>query len=237
MIGSYFPGLPLTPTTVTRGNASVRAVRLFGAVIAALALLSACTSSGGKGPTASPSVQTQTVTQTTTPAPGPTAPISTGPTTSATASDCPYLSRSVATPRSGMRLDRITVLHSGGKIVGCRFYGLQHPNASCSESCLAGERLPPASQPAIEMKIVRYPSANAAHNALATRFTSAGSIEQDKIGSDTGLCFETDFYAKDKGTDWACAFTLDTRLIIVRTVITKGALSALAVARAFAKNL
>ena len=137
-----------------------------------------------------------------------------------------------------MRLDRITVLHSGGAIVGCRFYGLQKGNASCPQvSCLDKENLPPANQPAIEMKIVRYPSANAAHNALATRFATESDIEQDKIGSGTGLCFETDFFAPDKGTDWACAFTLDTRLIIVRTVITKGALSALLVARAFAKNL
>lgn len=220
----------------------MRAVRQLGAVVGTLitflALLCACTSSGSKHPSASPSVQTQTVTQTTTPPP-PSAvpPISTGPTTAATASDCPYLSRSAATLKSGMRLDRITVLHSGGKIVGCRFYGLQHPNSSCSQSCLTKEYLPPANQPAVEMKIVRYPSATAAHNALATRFTNEGNVQQDKIAGGTGLCFQTDFYAKDKGADWSCAFTLEARLILVRTVVTSPSSTALAVAEGFAKNL
>jgi hypothetical protein len=216
----------------------VRAVLRLGALVAALAVLCACTSSGGTPSTPAPSVQTKTVVHTRTPSAGPTAPVSTGPTTAAKITTCPLLAQSTAADRLGMRLDKITALRSDGRVVGCRFYALQHPNASCSESCLQGEHLPPAKQPAVEIITARYPSITAAHNAFVLLGEKGHNVQQDDIlGQAPGLCFQTDFYPKDKGTDWACAFNKGARLIVVRTVVTSPALSAIQVARAVAKNV
>jgi hypothetical protein len=216
----------------------VRAVLRLGVLAAALALLGACTSSGDASKTPSPSVQTKTIVHTKTPSSGPTAPVSTGPTTAAVASKCPLLAQSAAVHRGGMRLDKITVLRSGGKVVGCRFYGLQHPTAECGASCLAGEHLPPATQPAIEITTARYPSMVAAHNAFVVLGEKGRNVQQDTIvGEGPGLCFQTDFYPKDKGRDWACAFNVGAKLVVVRTVVTSPALSAIQVARAVAKNV
>jgi hypothetical protein len=210
----------------------VPAVRQLGAALAAVALLGACTSGGGADPTPTPSVRTQTVTHTTTPTPGPSAPVSTGPTVAATASDCPFLRQQAAANRVGMRLERITVLRSGGKIVGCRFYALQ--NSPLAES----EHLPGPDQPAIEIKTVLYPSMIAAHNAFVTLGSKGANVQQDAIvGQAPGLCFQTDFYAKDKGKDWACAFNLGRRMVLVRTVVTSSEVSAISVSRAVAKGL
>jgi hypothetical protein len=211
-------------------------------VLAALVMLAACTHGSG-GPTSAPStvIQTQVITKSASPPPPVkiVAPIKTGPTTAAIANACPFLDEQPAVNKVGMRLDKITVLRSGGKTVGCRFYGLQHPNASCDASCLTKENLPGPHQPAIEIETYRYPSAKDAYNGFVSMSKKEGSnIQQDSIvGKSPGLCFETHFYPTDKGTDWACAFHKGATGVMVRTVVTKAALSVRNVARAIAARV
>jgi hypothetical protein len=206
-------------------------MRRAAVAVLAVVLLASCTSGGGTS-SSSPSVRTETVTQTRPATGAPTAPISTGPTRATTAATCPLLGKQEAADHVGMRLARITVLHSGGKVVGCRFYALQ--NSPLSQS----EHLPGPKQPVIEITTVRYPSELAAHNAFVRvaeqgRNTQTASI----VGQAPGACFQTDFYAKDDGKDWACAFSKGDTMVLVRTVVTSPALSAILVARAVAERL
>ncbi|MGH8861735.1 MAG: hypothetical protein ACRDVG_10975 [Jatrophihabitantaceae bacterium] len=196
-------------------------------------LLAACTSSGGGVPT-STVTQTQSVigTHTTTPSIGPTAPVPTGPTTAARAAACPLLPKQQAADRVGMRLDRITVLHSGGTVVGCRFYALQGSPLSHSE------HLPGPDQPAIEIETVRYVSPIAAHNAFVRLARTGANPQRADISVDNiGVCFQTAFYQPDNGRDWACAFSVGTLAVIVRTVVVKPALNVVQVSRAVARQL
>ena len=145
----------------------------------------------------------------------------------------------VGQPRiGGMRLDRITVLRSGGRTVGCRFYGLQHPTADCSATCLAGEKLPGPHQPAIEIESVRYPSDLAAHNALVLNSRKGANVQQAAIlGQAPGLCYQLDFYPKDHGTDWTCAYNKGRRLVTVRTVVTSPAFTVIRLTREVGRKL
>src|SRR4051794_41957207 len=96
------------------------ACRIGGFVAALLGAgaLGACTAKSGGSPS-SPStvVRTQTVVGTRPASHPPSSPVSTGPTTAATAASCPLLATQSAADRVGMRLDRITVLKSSGKVV------------------------------------------------------------------------------------------------------------------------
>ncbi len=235
-------GARITMPRSHRGEDIVRVALRVVAVLTALTVLSACTFRSGGKSSAAPSTAVQTQIVTTTPSQSPiriVPPIKTGPTTAATASTCPLLDEASATKRGGMRLGKITVLRSGGRVVGCRFYGLQHPNASCDASCLQKERLPGPNQPAIEIETYRYPSAKDAHNGFVRMSEQQGTnLQQDKIvGQAVGLCFQTHFYANDNGTDWACAFSKGTTVAVVRTVVTSPALTAILVARAVASRV
>jgi hypothetical protein len=205
----------------------------FGALVVGMALLlSACTSSGGT-PTSSDPVQTETIvsTRTATPSIGPTAPISTGPTTAADASTCPLLSLATAAPRIGMRLARVSVLKSGGKVVGCRFYALQNSPLHNSE------HLPPANQPAIEITTARYASDIAAHNAFVLVATKGNNPVQASMGVDnTGVCYQIPFFVNDKGKDWACAFSIGKTMVQVKTVALLS-FNVIAVAREVARKI
>jgi hypothetical protein len=206
------------------------------AVVGAALAVSACTSSGAD-PT--PTL-TQTVTSTRTPSPssiGPTAPVVAGPTTTAAATACPLLAQQTAASQVGMRLDRITVQRSGGKVVGCRFYALEHPNAQCDATCLANEHLPPGNQAVIEIVTTRYPSVIAAHNAFVISTHGGSNPQQVTVSVDnTGVCFQIPFYSKDHGTDWACAFSVDKTAVVVKTVASES-LNVVAVAREIARKV
>lgn len=195
-------------------------------------LLLACTSGGQTGVTTAPA-PTRTVvrTETTTPSIGPTDPVSTGPTTAAPAGACPLLPTQEAADRVGMRLERITVLRSGGRVVGCRFYALQDSPLHNSE------HLPGPNQPAVEIETVRYHSADAAHNAFVLVARRGSNPQQARIGSTTGVCFQTAFYRRDQGRDWACAYNLGPTVVVVRTVVLSPALNVIEVARAVAQRL
>lgn len=132
-----------------------------------------------------------------------------------------------------MRLDRITVQSSLGKVVGCRLYALEHPTSECDTSCLAGENLPPGSQPAIEIESTNYSSSPAARAAFIRIAKAGTALQQDKIASgNTGLCFQTDFWTKDAGKDWACTFSEGSTVVVIRTVVTSPALDVVELAQA-----
>lgn len=171
-------------------------------------------------------------TRTATPSVGPTAPVRTGPTTAATAASCPLLGEQATADRVGMRLERITVLHSGGRVVGCRFYALQ------DSPLHASEHLPGPHQPAVEVLLTRYPSSVAAHNAFV-RLADKGTTPQVEVinPGNRGVCYRTEFYPKDHGRDWACAFSLGTTAVEVRTVVVSPALNVVLVAREVAGKL
>jgi hypothetical protein len=128
-----------------------------------------------------------------------------------------------------MRLARITVLKADGKLVGCRFYALQGSPLAVSE------HLPGPNQPAIEITSTRYPDATSAHNAFVALAEKGRNVQQATIsGDNVGLCFQTDFYPNDHGTDWACTYSVGTMLVLVKTVVTSPALNAIEIAKAVA---
>ncbi|WP_375484856.1 hypothetical protein [uncultured Jatrophihabitans sp.] len=191
-------------------------------VLATLALLVAgCTS--GSGPSSSAPTSAPVATSSSTVgSPSATAPVSSGPTTASASRSCPVVAASVVHDTLGVRLGRTTVLRSGGTTVGCRFYAQQRPNSDCGASCLAGERLPGPNQPVAEVTTQRYPSAIAAHNAFVRRAGSAPGVTQVEVGGVTGLCFQNDFYPRDRGQDWACTVNKGLVVVLVRTVDTTG---------------
>lgn len=202
-----------------------RTVLLAGLGAALLTLVSACTSSGKPAPVTT-STQVQTVTETASPSISPTTapvgmptPVHTGPTTTASVSDCSLLPTDQALYQGGMRIGRVTAQRSGGKVVGCRLYGLQQPNAQCDATCLAGERLPPGNQPVIQIETTRYRFARDAHNAFVlTARAGSQPLQKQLGGGHVGVCYQTDFYPKDHGKDWACAFSVGSTAVVVKTV-------------------
>lgn len=155
------------------------------------------------------------------------------------ASSCPLMAEQRLAKMVGMRLDRVAVLKSGGKVVGCRFFALQHPNAQCDASCLANEKLPGSHQPAVEIQTYRYPDANAAYNAYVRLATKEGHQLQRAaiVGTTPGLCYQMSFWRKDNGHDWACAFSNGITMAVVRTVVVKAAFSVAKVAKVVAGEL
>lgn len=206
---------------------------LLGALAAAApaVLLLACTGASSGGGPSVPGTRTVVHTATLTPTIGPTAPVSAGPTTATSADACPLLPTQQAADRIGMRLARIIVLRSSGKVVGCRFYALQNSPLHNSE------HLPGPHQPAISIETVRYHSADAAHNAFVLVARRGSNPQQAAIGATTGVCFQAPFYPRDHGRDWACAYNLGPTVVIVRTVVVSPALNVVEVARAVASRV
>lgn len=148
-------------------------------------------------------------------------PLSTAAVVERTAAGCPYIAIDVASEDVGYRLDRITVLIRSGRVVGCRFYALQHTTAQCDQACLDHERLPPADVPGIEIRATRYKTATDAHNAFVLAAEAGRDVQRATIeSSNTGLCYRTTVWAHDNGTDWACAFSKGSTAIVIRTVVT-----------------
>jgi hypothetical protein len=162
-------------------------------------------------------------------------PIRTGPTVAAKARSCPFLDAQSAASRVGMRLDAIKILSSGGRVIGCRFYPLGHPTAQCDRTCLAGEHLPPASQPALEITSARYATTVDAHNAVVLLARAGTNPQQAQIAAGIiGVCYQTEFYPKDRGQDWACAFNKATVVVVVHTAVVDPSYNAVQVAKGVA---
>ena len=213
---------------------TVRSIRRAAVALLALTALTgalaACTKSNGPS-----SVQTSTIVSTVTHSASPVDanPLSTGAVTAKTVSACPYLSITSAKDNAGMRLDKITELIQDGKTVGCRFYPLAHPNAQCGASCFAGEHLPPGTQVAVQLQATKYASATAARNAFIILSRSGTNVQQEQItSSNTGLCFQINFWSHDNGKDWACAFSKGTTEVVIKTVVTDPAQNVVQIAQA-----
>jgi hypothetical protein len=177
------------------------------ALLLAAAAVAGCTSSGpAAGPTSHGASGSTSAGR------PDTRPIATGPTWAATAPSCPFAGRTFVRDTMGMRLGRITVLRSGGRTVGCRFYALQ------DSPLHAKEHLPGPNQPAVEIVTARYASPVAAHNAFVLRAGQGRHSARTDLGRTVGLCFQTPFYPKDHGTDWACAASLGHVEVLVRSV-------------------
>jgi hypothetical protein len=196
-----------------------RGPALLAAFIVAGLSLTACTSNSPAGR----STVTTVITTTTVPNPTPTTPVESGPTTSADAASCPWVTQDFVKQTIGMRLARIAVLRTGGgagTVVGCRFYALQNDPLAVSE------HLPGPNQPAVEIVTQRYPDAVAAHNAFVVTAEAGSNLQQVPVNATvTAVCFQTNFDPVDHGTDYACAVSKNDIELVVRSVDTTGALS------------
>ena len=188
--------------------------------------LAACTSSGS-APAPAPAT---TISSTVTVAPStPPAP-SSGPTKAAAAGSCPLVPVAYVHQTMGMRLGRLTVLRSGGRTVGCRFYALQ--------GSFANEHLPGPHQPVVEIATWRYATPVAAHNAFVLAARTGRNPQQTPLGrGGTGLCYQAAFYPKDHGQDFACGASLGTVRVLVRTVDTTSTINTAAVTRAVLRRV
>jgi hypothetical protein len=130
-----------------------------------------------------------------------------------------------------MRLAKERVLTSGGKQIGCEFFAIQGSPLATSE------RLPGPNQPVLRITSARYASALEAHNAMVLLAEAGTNPQQVTVArGNIGLAFQTDFYPPDQGTDWACAFTAGTTLVVLHTVVTSPALNAIEIAKAVARK-
>ena len=189
-------------------------------VVALIGTVSACTKST---PTVvATTTTTQTITRT--PSSGPTGPVSTAPLVEKPSASCPLIGYDEARSDAGFRLQTtIGTLTQDGKFAGCRFYPNPFP----------GERLPPATQVAIEIVVSPYASVDAAHNAFIQLAEAGKNFQQETIASgNTGLCYQTTLWAPDNGTDWACTFAKGSKVVVIRTVVTSPALNVLEIAQA-----
>jgi hypothetical protein len=150
-----------------------------------------------------------------------------GPTTVTAAAACPLLRQQFVANTIGMRLARITVARNRGRVTGCRFYALQHSALHDSE------HLPGPHQPAVQITIVRYPTATSAKSGVAAHVALGTAAQRARFGPDTfGACFRAAFYAPDHGTDWGCAVGAGTDEVLVQTVDTTTALDVVTLTKA-----
>lgn len=195
-------------------------------ILAACALtpLAGCTSTPRQPPTTPDVTVTHTQTATRTVAPDPH-PIVAGPTSSAAARSCPLMAKQTAADNVGMRLARITVLRSGGTVIGCNFFALQGSPLATSE------HLPGPKQPVISIVTSRYGTALAAHNAMVLLARAGTSGSQVQLhGGTVGVVYRTNFDPHDHGRDWVCAFARGTALTVIKTVVTDTSVNAVALA-------
>ncbi len=209
--------------------------RIAAALVAVMALATACTASSSAS--RSPSVSTTpTVAVVTTP-PATTAPRTTAPKpfvpkafttlpaspdqtarTGEKAADCPYVATRKAWDLEGNRMGLTTTF--GASPVGCRFYFLYADH-----------------HVVLEIAPTRFTSNVLAHNAMvltAEKGTEA-AIPRSAGGLDA-VVFRTKFYGPDGASDWACAFTKGTTMVVIRTDQTNTSEDAVNVAKAIVSH-
>ena len=128
---------------------------------------------------------------------GPQAPMPAG----FTEAPCPYIDTQTAANLEGNRIYR-TATSTGAGPVTCRFYFW------CCDF-----------HATLEIQPVTYPSADAAYNAMVLagkRGTNVTGVPGLIPGVDAVL-YQTPFYGRDDGRDWAAAFAKGTTMVIVRT--------------------
>jgi len=98
--------------------------------------------------------------------------------------------------------------------------------------------LPPGNVPGVEILLAKYGSPLGAHNAFVSTAKNGADYQRVKIEpGNTGICYRTSVWRKDKGTDWACAFSKGKIAVVIRTIVTTGAYSVVQVAQAIARKL
>jgi hypothetical protein len=180
-------------------------------------------------------VATSTIvsTVTVTPTIGPTAPVNAGPTTTTTIASCPLISTDNLHLDVGQRLAKVTEQYAGGRLVGCTWYPLTHPTSQCPETCFLREDLPPGSQADVKISSSTYASTDAARAAFIRLAERGTGVERDQVASNnTGLCFKTNFWAHDDGSDVACTFAVGTRVVLINTVVIDASTDVVLVAQA-----
>ena len=195
-------------------------------LLGVLGTLAGCTSSGT---TPSPAPGT-TISSTVTVAPSTPPMPSAAPTHVTAAEFCPLVSTAFVHDTMGMRLGRLTVLRSGGRVVGCRFYALQ--------GSFSNEHLPGPHQPAVEITTWRYATALAAHNGFVLAARAGHDPQQTPLGrGGTGVCYQAPFDPKDHGQDFACGASVGVVRVLVRTVDTTSTFNTAAVTRAVLRRV
>ena len=153
-----------------------------------------------------------------------------GPIRETKAHSCPLAGAQFVRDTMGMRLGRITRLHGGGA-TGCRFYALQ-------DSALhASEHLPGPKQPVLEIVVRRFPTPVEAHNAVVLVARAGRDAQRVDLGRAVGACFQTAFYPKDRGKDYACAANVGRIEVVVHSVDTTGTYSTATVTRAVLRRV
>ena len=142
-----------------------------------------------------------------------------GPIREVKAKSCPLATTDFVRNTMGMRLGRVTRLHGNG-ISGCRFYALQ------GSSLHASEHLPGPDQPVLEILTRRFGLPYEARKAMLFLAQAGKNGQHVPIGkAGGGVCFQTSFYPKDHGTDWACAAIKGRTEVVVHSVDTTGTYS------------
>jgi hypothetical protein len=201
---------------------------VVAAVLTSGLVLAGCTSQSSPAPASPTPVVTQTLTS---PPPSvATTPISTGPVTAKSGS-CPFISLSAAMNVIGQRLARSTELRSGGATIGCRFYAIQGSALHTSEN------LPGPNQPDIEITTARYASADAAHNAVVTTAEAGTEFAQVSITGTYAAIYRTRFDPTDGSRDWACVFSIGTRLVVIKTADDNESASVVGIAKLVARKI
>jgi hypothetical protein len=149
-----------------------------------------------------------------------------GPIHEVKAKSCPLATTDFIRNTMGMRLGRVTRLHGNG-LTGCRFYALQDSSLHNSE------HLPGPNQPVVEILARRFGLPFEARKAmlfLAQVNKNGQHVPLAKGGG--GACFQTNFYPKDHGQDWACAAVKGRTEVVVHSVDTTGTYSTGSVVKA-----
>ncbi len=201
---------------------SPRSTRVLAGAVLLLAALTACTSSSpSKAPSTVVRTQTETETspasQVSLPALTTAAPLPSPVPAGQTATECPYIASQDVADIVGSHVYRTLV--GGGD---CRFYFYSAPFDAIAD-----------------ITVVSYPSSAAATDAM-TRTALTGtevSSQPDIAPGVNGALFRTAFLARDNGQDWACAFTVGPKLVVIRTWTTNTSSSALSLAAAVAPKI
>jgi hypothetical protein len=141
------------------------------------------------------------------------------------AKSCPLASTNSVRNTMGMRLGKVTRLR-GHDVSGCRFYALQGSSLSSSE------HLPGPTQPVLEIIVRRYGTVTEAQDVVALTARAAHNAQRLNLGKVKGACFQTNFYAKDHGKDWACAAAKKRTEVVIHSVDTTGTFSTASMLRA-----
>ena len=165
---------------------------------------------GGSGETA-PSGTSTVIRSTGAPATS-TAPVA----ANETEAPCPYLTNVQAEDLEGNRVGRSVVINTVP--VGCRFYFAYGDGHAT-----------------LEITTQTFKTTVQAYNAMVSA-GGPGAVGVPGLADD-GVLYVTDFYAPDKGKDWACTFAKGLTIVTIKTDQTSPSLNAKLVAQAVAPQI